>query len=305
MEPLDRFLICVIKDMKSQGFLETLGRNIEYIIREGFKIVADLAVAFIKNLIRKFGLSSSTSHSNVIPNKTDNPILNIIITLINQFCPSNIAIKISYFKVALDLLIKLLSKRGYKKPECIVMREITQNEEKQTISFNKLPTPIVNTKHRVDVLPSRPMTETLLVTRAKLEADGKPLTETRNTHQNKSVGNIVGTKKANNTTFKSAERKISYYVGNVCTTTSEQNILDYLTTIIPAGIFECIKLKSNGKFQSFKLTTNFSSKKGLENPSIWPEGVRVRPWVRKNKIPSRSIHNAQTGIEAQRYGQAA
>lgn len=122
-----------------------------------------------------------------------------------------------------------------------------------------------------------------------------PVTQEKIAPQNGTVGVIVGTGRANNTNFKGVERKISFYVGNVSLTASEQNIIDYFKNKIPGGSFECIKLKTYCGMQSFKLTANLSSKKGLENSNNWPEGVRVRPWVRKNKMSTNTKKNTMAG----------
>lgn len=307
MEPLDRFLTCIIKDMNESGFLETLESYVEFSIRKVFETVADIAVFFFKDILRKGFYYFKFARSS--EEYTKNGIFSIIYELIiNMVGLNDFNTICRYIKAAIDLLNKLLRRNNFVTSTPYQMKEITPNEKNSTIptkssNSNNYKYCEPNSKNKADIgARSSPVTELKNTSqqspiqnsekKADIGVGSAPVTEIKNTSQESSpVKSIVGTRRVKNTNFKGVERKISYYVGNVYLSASEQNIVDYLKKMIPGGSFYCIKLKTTHRTQSFKVTANLSLKEKLEDPNNWPVGVKVRPWVQNNKIPRNTMHD--------------
>lgn len=94
--------------------------------------------------------------------------------------------------------------------------------------------------------------------------------------------------------FRAAESFVPLFVSNVDKHTSEADICDYIKTKTQVTVkLEKINMKTERRYNAFKV---FVSKNKLDtflDDSLWPEGIRFRRFVFFKKIGKDSTNKTQ------------
>ena len=95
---------------------------------------------------------------------------------------------------------------------------------------------------------------------------------------------VVGKKKSQDNKISGAPNQRIMFVENVCKTTNDEDMKEYVSAIVPIEEFQCASVDQASR-KSFKFKVRVGDASKLLDPEIWPEGIGCRLWqFRPKKI---------------------
>lgn len=218
-----------------------------------------------------FGSEFSDYLSKIIKDSVSDAIKPLIIEISN--------LKESNRKLQSDMAA-LNSKQGYQKSTEIAINKKTCTTEKtqkqiKELDKEKLTKPKENPSVDKENVISKMSVEnslTNMVVKETRSNEEKDFTEVTYKKKRKE---IIGTA-AVSETLKAAEKKLWVYLGRVHPETTEDNVLKYLNGKYPDLSFECEKLPTKGKNNSFKIGADIKLENEIYSEDFWPRGVAIK-----------------------------
>lgn len=102
--------------------------------------------------------------------------------------------------------------------------------------------------------------------------------ENREDRRNRTRTTITGTGGTANTNLKAAARNAWIFVGRLDQDTTADDITQFLLGNEISKVIECTEITTRGTNKAYKIGIPFEEKEKVYEPSIWPEGVLIRPY---------------------------